>query len=126
MAEQDEMTGPEHAAQVGQLTVVHTLTDGIRVVSLAGEIDHHTGDTLRSALDASGGPEPRIIVDLAQVTFMDSSGINIFITAHRTLGEAGGWLRLAAVGDAVMRTLHIVGVDAVIDCRETLHQALCD
>lgn len=93
MAEQDEMTGPEHAAQVGQLTVVHTLTDGIRVVSLAGEIDHHTGDALRAALDASGGPEPRIIVDLAQVTFMDSSGINIFITAHRTLGEAGGWLR---------------------------------
>ncbi|MFD7130573.1 STAS domain-containing protein [Streptomyces sp. NPDC059894] len=123
MAE-EEMTDTERAEQPGQLSAVCTETDGIRVVTLAGEIDHHTGDTLRHALDASGVLRPRIVVDLHQVTFMDSSGINIFIAAHRTLSEAGGWLRLAAVRESVMRTLSIVGVDAVIDCRETLRQAL--
>ncbi|MEU8034304.1 STAS domain-containing protein [Streptomyces sp. NPDC049099] len=64
------------------------------------------------------------MVDLHQVTFMDSSGINIFITAHRTLSEAGGWLRLGAPGVSVMRTLNMVGVGTLTDCRETLHQAL--
>ncbi|POX57664.1 anti-anti-sigma factor [Streptomyces sp. Ru62] len=101
-----------------------TTVDGIRVVTPAGEIDHHTGDTLRQALDASSTPRPRVVVDLHQVTFIDSSGINIFIAAHRTLGEADGWLRLAAPRESVMRTLNIVGVDTLIDCRETLHQAL--
>ncbi|MFE1002278.1 STAS domain-containing protein [Streptomyces mutabilis] len=119
-----KMTGIERAEQTGRLSVVATATDGIRVVSLAGEIDHDSGDTLRRALDACDTPRPRIVVDLRQVTFMDSSGINIFIAAHRTVSEAGGWLRLAAPGEAVMRTLSLVGVDAVIDCRETLRQAL--
>ncbi|MEW2289315.1 STAS domain-containing protein [Streptomyces sp. NPDC047841] len=119
-----EMTGTEHMGGIGQLSVVTTVTEGIRVLALAGEIDHHTGDTLRHALDASGTARPRIVVDMRQVTFMDSSGINVFIAAHQVLSEAGGWLRLAAVGESVMRTLTLVGVDAVIDCRATLRQAL--
>ncbi|MFD9394863.1 STAS domain-containing protein [Streptomyces sp. NPDC060000] len=114
----------EPAVQPGQLSVVTTATHGIRVLTLAGEIDRDTGQTLRQALDASGTPRPRIVVDLSRVTFMDSTGINIFIAAHHSLTEAGGWKRLAAPTEAVMRTLQIVGVDAVIDCRDTLRQAL--
>ncbi|MER5452827.1 STAS domain-containing protein [Streptomyces sp. NPDC002766] len=119
-----KMTGNEHAGQAGQLSVVATATDGIRVLTLAGEIDHHTGDTLRQSLDAISTPRPRVVVDMRQVTFMDSSGINILIAAHHTLSEAGGWLRLAALGPTVMRTIRLVGIDALIDCRESLRQAL--
>ncbi|MFJ9026430.1 STAS domain-containing protein [Streptomyces sp. NPDC102259] len=121
-----EMADTGQAEQPGQLSVVSTATDGILVLTLAGEIDHDTGQALRQALDASGAPRPRIVVDLSRVTFMDSTGINIFVAAHRTLAEADGWIRLAAPGEAVMRTLQIVGVGAVIDCRETLRQALSD
>ncbi|MGW2831619.1 STAS domain-containing protein [Streptomyces sp. NPDC001286] len=116
--------GTEHGGQAGQLSVVATATDGIRVLTLAGEIDHHTGDTLRQALDVVGTSRPRVVVDMRQVTFMDSSGINILIAAHRTFSEAGGWLRLAAVGASVMRTIRLVGIDAFIDCRESLRHAL--
>ncbi|WP_086171733.1 STAS domain-containing protein [Streptomyces pharetrae] len=123
---QEQMADAEHAAQSGQLSAAVTATDGIRVVTLAGEIDHDTGDTLRHALDATGESCPRIVIDMGQVTFMDSSGINILIAAHRALSEAGGWLRLAAPARNVMRTIHIVGIDALIDCRETLSQALSD
>ncbi|MEW2290885.1 STAS domain-containing protein [Streptomyces sp. NPDC047841] len=102
-----------------------TLTDGIPVISLAGEIDHHTGDALRHALeDASGTPRPRVVGDMRHVTYIDSSGINIFIAAHCALSEAGGWPRLAAIGEPISRTLSLVGIDAVIDCRETLRHAL--
>ncbi|MEW2287800.1 STAS domain-containing protein [Streptomyces sp. NPDC047841] len=101
-----------------------TTVDGIRVVTVAGEIDHHTGDALRQALDAFRTPRPGVVVDLHRVTFIDSSGINILIAAHLALREADGWLRLAAPGESVMRTLNIVGVDTLIDCRETLDQAL--
>ncbi|MEU3520920.1 STAS domain-containing protein [Streptomyces sp. NPDC006654] len=118
------MTDTGHAEQPGRLSVVSTATDGIRVLTLAGEIDHDTGQALRQALDASSAPRPRIVVDLSRVTFMDSTGINIFVATHRTLTEAGGWIRLAAPGEAVIRTLQIVGVDTLIDCHDTLHQAL--
>ncbi|MET7695945.1 STAS domain-containing protein [Streptomyces sp. NPDC005483] len=121
-----KMADTGQAEQPGQLSVVSTATDGIRVLTLAGEIDHDTGQALRQALDASGAPRPHIVVDLSRVTFMDSTGINIFVAAHRTLTEANGWIRLAAPSEAVLRTLQIVGVDAVIDCRDTLRQALSD
>ncbi|MFE7838740.1 STAS domain-containing protein [Streptomyces sp. NPDC057474] len=83
-------------------------------------MNRDTGQTLRQALDVSGTPRPRIVVDLSRVTFMDSTGINTSIAAHRALTEVGGWIRLAAPTEAVMRPLQIVGVD----CRETLRQAL--
>ncbi|MCZ0210712.1 STAS domain-containing protein [Streptomyces sp. UMAF16] len=116
-----QMTDTE---QVGGLSVVATSTDGIRVLTLAGEIDHHTGDQLRRALDVTGAARPRIVIDMCQVTFMDSTGINILIAAYQAVSGAGGWLRLAAPTDSVLRVLQLVGIDAVIDCRETLRQAL--
>ncbi|MFF4021146.1 STAS domain-containing protein [Streptomyces sp. NPDC001843] len=119
-----ETPDTEQAAQPGQLSVASTATDGIRVITVAGEIDHDTVELLRQALDAPYLPQPCIVIDMHQVTFMDSTGINVLITAYRTLAEAGGWIRLAAPTEAVMRTLQIVGVDTLIDCRETLRDAL--
>ncbi|MFJ5879143.1 STAS domain-containing protein [Streptomyces sp. NPDC093088] len=118
------VTKTEKTDPSGRLSAVVTATDGIHVVSLSGEIDHSTGDTLRQALAFPDTPRPRVIADMRQVAFMDSSGINILITAHRTLTEAGGWLRLAGTTTAVMRTISIVGLDTVIDCHDTLTQAL--
>ncbi|MFF7369034.1 STAS domain-containing protein [Streptomyces tricolor] len=90
----------------------------------AGDIGHHTGDTLRQALDIPDGDQPRIVIDRGQVAFMDSSGINVLIAAHRRLTEAGGWLRLTAPTGSVLRTPQIVGVDTLIDCRDILRDAV--
>ncbi|MGW4567055.1 STAS domain-containing protein [Streptomyces sp. NPDC004561] len=125
MAE-EEVAHTGQAVQRGELSAVTTVTDGIHVLTVTGEIDHQTGDTLGQALDVSGTRRPRVVVDLGRVTFMDSSGLNILIAAHRTLTEAGGWLRLAEPGQSVQRILQLVGLDTVIDCHETLQQALTD
>ncbi|MFI8193451.1 STAS domain-containing protein [Streptomyces sp. NPDC085946] len=118
------MTDVERAERPVGLSVVSTTTDRIRVITLAGEIDQHTGQELRRALDVSGTVRPRIVIDLRQVTFMDSSGVNTLIAAHQDITAAGGWLRLAAPTRTVRRVLHLVGVDELIDCRDTLRQAL--
>ncbi|MFE7964935.1 STAS domain-containing protein [Streptomyces cellulosae] len=76
-------TDTGQAEQVGGLSVVTTATGGVRVMALAGEIDHHTGGQLSRALDVAGAERPRIVIDMRQVTFMDSTGINILIAAYR-------------------------------------------
>ncbi|MEU1707868.1 STAS domain-containing protein [Streptomyces sp. NPDC005706] len=107
------------------LTVVSTAADGITVVTVTGEIDHASAGPLVNALDVSGlADRPRVVLDMRQVTFMDSSGINVLLTAHRALSQTAGWLRLAGIPDSVLRTLQIVGVDTVIPCHTTLHEAL--
>lgn len=118
------MADTQRGAQPGQLSVMITATDGIRVITAAGEIDHDTIEPLRQALQAPSLPRPRIVIDMHQVTFMDSSGINTLIAAHQAVTAAGGWLRLAGPAGSVMRTLQIVGVDALIDSRPTLREAL--
>ncbi|MFC4333228.1 STAS domain-containing protein [Streptomyces andamanensis] len=118
-------TDARAAAQAPQpvgLSVTATTCDDVRVLTLAGEIDHDTGETLRRALDAPG--PSRVAVDMRQVTFMDSSGINLLLNGHQAATAAGGWLRLAAPSPTVLRTLQIVGIDEVIGCHATLHDAL--
>ncbi|MEU6031504.1 STAS domain-containing protein [Streptomyces tauricus] len=107
------------------MSIDQILLDGIRVVSLRGEIDHTVKTQLTDALlpdePATG---MRIVLDLSGVTFMDSSGINVFVTTHQTATRGRGWLRLAGPREAVQRVLHVVGLDDVIDCYPTLEQAL--
>ncbi|WP_332840369.1 STAS domain-containing protein [Streptomyces alfalfae] len=106
------------------MSVVATAADGIRVVSLVGEIDHGSEDHTAPGPGRLRYPRPRIVVDRRQVILMGSSGINIFIGVHRAVSETDGRPRLAAPGKAVMRTLSLVGGGGgtVIDCRETLRQ----
>ncbi|MFF2205810.1 STAS domain-containing protein [Streptomyces sp. NPDC058145] len=115
----DNARGPE------LLKVASTAIDGITVVTVTGEIDHTSAGPLISALEVSAPADrPRVVVDMRHVTFMDSSGINVLLTAHHALTQADGWLRLAGITDSVLRTLQIVGVDTVIPCHTSLHEAL--
>ncbi|MGW0330753.1 STAS domain-containing protein [Streptomyces sp. NPDC003011] len=119
------MTDPHRAARPDHLSVDHTTVDGIRVVTLRGEIDHDVKDMLSEVLlSRDGATPPRIVVDLAGVTFMDSSGINVFVAVHQAASEAQGWLRMAAAQASVLRLLELVGLDEVIPCHPTVEQAL--
>ncbi|GAA4803626.1 STAS domain-containing protein [Streptomyces ziwulingensis] len=109
-----------------RLSITRTSTDGISVLTVGGEIDHTTVPQLQQALEsgreASAG---RTVLDFQAVTFMDSSGINALVAAHRSARASGGWVRLAGPTEPVLRVIQIVGLDAVITCHPSLQQALC-
>ncbi len=114
-----------HPAQPGHLSVGRSTVDGVRVITLRGALDHAARDVVGDALHPPAGePAPRTVADLTEVTFMDSSGINLLIAAHRAAQEAQGWLRVAAAQPPVLRVMELVGIDALIPCHPTLRQAL--
>lgn len=103
----------------------HTTVDGVRVVALCGELDHAARAVAEDALrPRAGEAPPRTVADLTDVTFMDSSGINVLITAHLAARNAEGWLRVSGARKSVLRVLELVGVDSLIPCRPTLREAL--
>ncbi|MGW1863751.1 STAS domain-containing protein [Streptomyces collinus] len=115
----------EGTYQAQPLEVTSSVTGGITVVSVAGEIDHTSAGPLIEALELSAlGDPPRAVVDLRQVTFMDSSGINVLLGAYRDITSEGGWLRLAGLQPSVMRVLELVGVHHVLPCHPSLEEAL--
>jgi anti-anti-sigma factor len=64
---------------------VHVLAStgsGPAVVRLAGEIDMQTRDTLVTALGSLASPSS-VIIDMSEVTFMDSAGLHVLIDTHR-------------------------------------------
>ncbi|MFF1439210.1 STAS domain-containing protein [Streptomyces sp. NPDC058295] len=120
------MTDIGKADRPKSLSVEHRVVDGVRVVTMQGEIDHDVKEVLGEALLSADGavPPPRIVADLSGVTFMDSSGINVFLAAHRRTSGAQGWLRIAAAREPVLQVLRLVGVDALLSCHPTIEQAL--
>lgn len=86
--------------------------DGAVTVALDGELDMAVAPALRDVLTAAGSGARIVRVDLANVTFMDSSGLMAFITYGRELDLAGGRLQLADRSYQVDRLLEIAGLHA--------------
>ncbi|MEU6682757.1 STAS domain-containing protein [Streptomyces sp. NPDC046832] len=119
------MPHTEQADRPDRLTVEDRVVEGVRVVTLRGEIDHDVRDKLSKALLGEQGPVPaRIVADLTGVTFMDSSGLNVFVAAHQQARDADGWVRIAGAQESVLRVLHMTGVDELITCHPSAEQAL--
>lgn len=93
-----------------------TVTDDLCVIRLVGEVDFanvdHVSDWLLSAIEKS--PRPRIEIDLAELSFLDSSGIRCFILAHRHATNRGSQLAVINPQVPVRRVLEATGVDKVL------------
>lgn len=85
--------------------------DGVRRLRLRGEIDLGTARLIDQALAEVLAAEPdRVVVDLAEVTFIDSSGLNALVRARNLVGEQRGTLVLAQVPPELRRLLEISGL----------------
>jgi anti-anti-sigma factor len=91
-------------------------------VTVRGEIDHDGTGRFSQAPRAGRNPGTRIVAILRYVTFMDSSGIGILVAPHRRTGNAGGWPRITAAQESVLRP---VGLDAVVPCHPTVGDLSC-
>ncbi|MGX1471340.1 UNVERIFIED_CONTAM: stage II sporulation protein AA (anti-sigma F factor antagonist) [Streptomyces canus] len=120
------MSDIENTDHPDRFSAIHRTVDGVRVVTVEGEIDHHVRERLSAALLSGYGAAPpsRIVVDLGGVTFMDSTGINIFITAYQAVSAGEGWLRIAAAPKPVLHVMQLVGIDTLIACYPSVEQAL--
>jgi anti-sigma B factor antagonist len=89
--------------------------DGIDVFLLEGEIDLHYAPVLRSLLQTKVRARCRaLVMDLAGVTFIDSSGLAAIIEYFRDSGDCGGLLCLAGLNDTLQTIFEIVRLDKVI------------
>jgi anti-sigma B factor antagonist len=81
------------------------------VVSLVGEIDLSTVSRLAGAVNAVlAEPPPRVVLDMAGVTFCDSQGLGTLVVLSRKATMAQSCLVLTNVGDFLLRVLDITGL----------------
>jgi anti-sigma B factor antagonist len=94
------------------------------VVSVRGDVDLATAGLLRDHLRAALTAERAVVVDLADVPFMDSTGLGVLVDASRQAKAAGTALVLARPQRIVRNALRLVAVDTLVDVYDTLDAAL--
>ena len=90
---------------------VHETGDGV-VVALAGELDYAATDSLEAELEKveQAAPE-RLVLDLREVTFIDSSGLRLLLAADARAQDRGRRLELVRGPDVVQRVFEISLLD---------------
>ena len=90
-------------------------SNGWLIVAPAGELDIATSDTLDQALAENRDT----ILDLSDISFMDSTGIRTMVGVHNRLNEAGKRLRLVVPPGPVARIIEITGLTGALDLAES-------
>jgi anti-sigma B factor antagonist len=103
----------------------YAVDDATRVVAVAGEIDIFTAPEFKQRITAPVDAGcSRVIVDLSDVTFLDSSSLGVLIGVHRRLRRLDGRLVIVCHRDAIVKTFRITGLDNVFTLVPTVEAAL--
>jgi anti-sigma B factor antagonist len=94
------------------------------MVAVEGEVDLASAPALRGALLHAAAPEGcSLVVDLAQVTYMDSTGLGVLVGVQRRLAPEGA-LVIAAASAAVRELFALTGLDRSFKLYETAEDAV--
>ena len=85
-------------------------------VALRGELDHCSAMTIRRELDAllSDQGVRQLLLDMAELRFMDSSGIGVILGRYRILAARGGGVWVRNMNPQIQRIFHLSGMGQVI------------
>ena len=98
--------------------------EGYGVLRPEGRLNMVAAPRLRSAIDRMlEDGSTRLVLDLANVSFMDSSGLGAVITGLKRARQAGGDLRLAAAGEQVQTVMRLTNLDRVLRPHATVQDA---
>ena len=93
------------------------------MISLAGELDLYNAEEIRAALAEAIAAGPRcVVIDLAEVEFVDSTALGALVEARSQLGADG--FRLAAPQLGTRRALQVSGLDRHLPVYDTVDDAL--
>ena len=95
------------------------------VVAVSGEIDLFTAPELKSALsEAIESGHTRIVVDLTDTTFLDSTALGVLIGAVKRLRSRDGRLTIVNVDENIAKTFEITGLDQIFPISPTRNEAV--
>jgi anti-sigma B factor antagonist len=95
------------------------------VLAVAGEIHVSTAPQFSARLaEAITGDITGVVLDLADVVFIDSTGLSVLLEGLRQVTRAGGSLALVVTNPTVLRLFEITHLDATFDIAPTRAAAL--
>lgn len=99
--------------------------DGTRVLDVKGEIDVYTAPQFKEAVnDVLASGQKHLLINMAGVTYMDSSGFGALLSATKRLRPLGGGVTLIKCNSAIDRILRITKLNSIFGTYDDLGEAL--
>jgi anti-sigma B factor antagonist len=99
--------------------------DGLRTVSVVGELDQGTAPELRGVLTEALGASPAsVLVDLSDCNFIDSTGLSLLVEAKRRLAGEERRFGVCCPDADVRRLLELTGIDRAVGLFDTRDEAV--
>lgn len=96
-----------------------------RILALGGEIDLHYAPVFRTLLEEPNSlPTEALVLDLSQVTFIDSSGIAVIIEHLRSAARRSKAFCIGGMSEAVKEIFQIINLRQAMPVFETQEAAL--
>ena len=111
------------AMPAGDLTLTTGTDGGASIIHVVGELDLSTIAALDAELELSL-PAGRVVVNLSECTFIDSSALRSLVRAQRAVSEGGGSLALVAPSQPARRVLEVAALVRFIPVFETVAEAV--
>ena len=107
------------------LTLTTREADGKTIVAVGGEIDVYTAPKLRDKItELVGQGSYRLVVDMQQVEFLDSTGLGVLVGGLKKVRAHDGSLQLVCNQDRLLKIFRITGLAKVFVIHETADEAL--
>jgi len=100
--------------------------NGVLVVSLHGEIDHHAVEQMRTEIEQQLA-ETRyqgLVISFRNINFMDSSGLGLILGRYRTVTQHGGKMAIAEVNGTLKRVFDMSGLLKILPVYATESDAV--
>jgi stage II sporulation protein AA (anti-sigma F factor antagonist) len=85
-------------------------------VRVRGELDDHAANMVRRAIDAQirAGHMRRVILDLRELSFMDSAGIGVILGRYKELSKRGATLEIDGASEGIRKILRLAGIHRLV------------
>lgn len=91
-------------------------TESVLAVKVNGEIDAYTAPQLREKLFPLSEKEGvKMVVDLSEVNYMDSTGLGVFVGVFKNVRAHNGEFKIVGLSDRLQRLFEITGLADIID-----------
>jgi anti-sigma B factor antagonist len=102
--------------------------DGTQIVSVTGEVDLSSvpwlAEVIRRAKEQAGGEPSHVVVDLSEVEFMDTAGLEVLLEEWNSSRRLDGRMCLVAPEGPLTRLLEVSGLGELFDLYAEMDAAL--
>lgn len=98
----------------------------ILVVQLYGELDHHAAEKVRTSIEEEldRGECTHLVLNLADLEFMDSSGLGVILGRYKRVSQMGGKMILCSIKPSVYRLMEMSGLFKILPTYDDEERAI--